>query len=153
VWDPVVDAAMEWKNRSAAEGYSLILTGHSLGGLLAAIVGARLQLPALAISPPGQLYSTHKFGIRQPDIEKTLTVIQPLHDLVPKVDKQPGLVQHIECKGGYLECHSETLTACTIFRSCGDPRGRRMREDKCLVGDQIREYQESLKRQKMNDDM
>jgi len=153
VWDPVVNAAMEWKNRSAAEGYSLILTGHSLGGLLAAIVGARLQLPALAISPPGQLYSTHKFGIRQPDIEKTLTVIQPLHDLVPKVDKQPGLVQHIECKGGYLECHSETLTACTIFRSCGDPRGRRMREDKCLVGDQIREYQESLKRQKMNDDM
>uniref|UniRef100_A0A7S4RPF0 Fungal lipase-type domain-containing protein n=1 Tax=Alexandrium monilatum TaxID=311494 RepID=A0A7S4RPF0_9DINO len=47
------------KNR--AEGWRFLVTGHSLGGGLAGIVGAHLQLPAIAFSPPGLMWSRMKF--------------------------------------------------------------------------------------------
>jgi len=126
VWHPVVNASMYWRKRSEAENYTTVVVGHSLGGMLAAVVGAKCQVPALALSPPGQLYSLMKLGITRKELEQTLSVVQPLHDVVPKVDRQPGMVQHIACNGGYLQCHLQGFTSCEIFRKCGDARGRSM---------------------------
>lgn len=136
LWRDVVAEACKWRRKSAREGLDLVITGHSLGGALAAIAGAWCGAQVVAYSPPGQMYSAFRFGITELQyIEKTTTVVQPRNDLVPQVDKQVGFTQYIECKATSIQCHSITRTACELYRSCGDPRGRSM-EENCRVQDE-----------------
>ena len=43
------------------QGWQMAVTGHSLGGGLATIVGTTLGIPSIAFSPPGILKSRYKF--------------------------------------------------------------------------------------------
>ncbi|CAE8586874.1 unnamed protein product [Polarella glacialis] len=124
LWDPLVNTTRAWKDASEATGYQLVLTGHSLGGVLAAIVAARLQVPAMTFSPPGEFYSLDRFGALDDKVQHTLVSVQPAHDLVPTVDVQAGFNQHIGCHASALDCHSIQRTLCELYHGCGDPRGR-----------------------------
>ena len=74
-------------------GWRSFMTGHSLGGGLAGIVGARLKLEAVAISPPGLVLSRKKFDIALRDLAQHSVAVLPTRDPVPLVDAHFGLVQ------------------------------------------------------------
>lgn len=103
------------------------MTGHSLGGGLAGIVGAKLKLPSVAFSPPGLKFSRLKHGLRLRDLAHT-TVVAPIRDPVPLVDKHTGLVQHTGCnESSALLCHLPQLMVCDLLQRCGDAGNRRLR--------------------------
>eukprot|EP00761_Pharyngomonas_kirbyi_P008545 gb/GECH01008557.1/.p1 GENE.gb/GECH01008557.1/~~gb/GECH01008557.1/.p1 ORF type:complete len:849 (+),score=112.80 gb/GECH01008557.1/:1-2547(+) len=107
----------------------VILTGHSLGGGLAKIVGARLGIKAITFSSPGVVLSRKKLGIDSLDtISRTTLTIKPSHDLVPKVDELGGIVQDIDCDADAISCHSILRTTRELTRVCGnDAAGRYVR--------------------------
>jgi len=111
--------------RDAGLEHNTILVGHSLGGAVAAIVGARLDMPALAFSGPGILKSYQKFGITDPDlIYKNVVNIRPTNDLIPRIDEIGGLIQDIICNDTVINCHKLRLTGCELLKACGDPLNR-----------------------------
>lgn len=57
--------------------YQFLLTGHSLGGGVASIVGARLQALAVTFSSPGVVLSRRKFGLSLKEISQYVVNIVP----------------------------------------------------------------------------
>jgi hypothetical protein len=127
IWFDLVEATRRAKEKSENDGYTIVATGHSLGGGLAQIVGAQLEVPALAWSPVGVMYSHERFSIDLHDVARHVVIVDPNKDLVPRIDEQVGFTQHILCTGNALECHSVRRSGCEIYRVCGDARGRSMR--------------------------
>jgi len=112
-YHPVLQYVSKIKNRN------VIIVGHSLGGAIAQIVGARLEQTAFAFSAPGIFYTRRKVGVSLQNIEKYTINIVPFKDPVTKIDKHGGLVQQIMCREkNPAECHSITLTMCELWRSC-----------------------------------
>jgi len=84
------------------------LVGHSLGGGIANIVGANLDIPSITFSSPGLGYSYKAHGITLEDIINNVTNIIPLMDPVPLFDSQIGNINYIECKNEQQQpffCH------------------------------------------------
>lgn len=103
----------------------IILTGHSLGGGIANIVGARNGLISITFSAPGLLFSRHKLKIDLKLLNSASINVIPDNDLVPKIDKSAGLSQSIDCKEDYVMCHNIQRTVQQLIRSCGsDEMGR-----------------------------
>jgi hypothetical protein len=67
-YQPLVQRIRELKNLSTDSTGSMdvILTGHSLGGGLARIVGALTELPSVSFAPPGVALSHGKYVIFDP---------------------------------------------------------------------------------------
>lgn len=124
IWDSLMAFATKLQETSQADSYELVITGHSLGGSLAAIVGAKLSIPTLAFSPAGQQWSQRRFGVNTFELERYVTVVQPDTDPVPRVDRQPGFRQQIRCLANPLQCHTIQKTLCELYTICGDARGR-----------------------------
>eukprot|EP00928_Gymnodinium_smaydae_P062649 TRINITY_DN46467_c0_g1_i1.p1 TRINITY_DN46467_c0_g1~~TRINITY_DN46467_c0_g1_i1.p1 ORF type:complete len:656 (+),score=57.18 TRINITY_DN46467_c0_g1_i1:54-2021(+) len=120
----LIRATQRWKQKSDEEGFQFLVTGHSLGGISAAWMGASVGAPAVAFSPPGEYYSLQRMGIKDQDVRTSLIAVQPALDAVPLVDVQSGFTQHIHCSAGVDKCHSILRTMCELYRVCGDPRGR-----------------------------
>jgi hypothetical protein len=115
------------KKHQPPEGWKQVVTGHSLGGGLAGIVGAKLQLPSIAFSPPGLKFSRLKHGLRLRDLAQA-TILAPIRDPVPMIDKQTGLVQHTNCiESSAVHCHLPQLMVCDLLQRCGDVGNRRFR--------------------------
>jgi len=103
-----------------------VLTGHSLGGGLAAVVSGRLGLDSVVFSAPGNEFTRKIFGLDSQKSQKYVNVI-PDNDVVPRVDEHEGVVQRILCRDakGREEsatvCHRLGKTVCELWRLCGDP--------------------------------
>jgi predicted esterase YcpF (UPF0227 family) len=54
---------LEYVRVLGIEGRQVTITGHSLGGGLARIVGSLAQLPSITFSPPGIAQSYRKFQV------------------------------------------------------------------------------------------
>eukprot|EP00928_Gymnodinium_smaydae_P032105 TRINITY_DN2333_c0_g1_i3.p1 TRINITY_DN2333_c0_g1~~TRINITY_DN2333_c0_g1_i3.p1 ORF type:complete len:672 (-),score=81.22 TRINITY_DN2333_c0_g1_i3:66-2000(-) len=134
-----LERAIELKRQCDEEGYELFVTGHSLGGILAAIIGAHLNVKSVAFSPPGQEFMLNQYGLnKNVQISRTLTAVKPERDVVPEIDGQIGNIQPIACSAGFFGlCHLNEITFCELFKRCGgDPRGRQRPElmaDFCKV--------------------
>ncbi|GAB5358055.1 hypothetical protein AAMO2058_000426200 [Amorphochlora amoebiformis] len=113
-----------------SQGKNVVMTGHSLGGTIAGIVGVDNRVPGLYLSPPGMFYSNKRFGISLNDVMQFNTVIVPQQDAITNVDNQWGDIQNIRCTGSVTECHEVNRNICTIFEICGDVRQREWSE-KC----------------------
>jgi lipase ATG15 len=123
VYTPLVRHVKKIKKRIGEE--NLVITGHSLGGAIAAMVGAKTKTPAVSFSGPGLLYSRGRFGIQEEDIRKYVLTIKPMHDIVPLVDELGGMIQEIQCrKANPMACHGTFTHLCELYLSCGDTRGR-----------------------------
>lgn len=137
-WDQLIEDAKFLKELSDMQGYELVITGHSLGGVMAMIAGARIGAQSVAFSPPGLSYVGARFHVDSAAVQSTSTLIQPHRDPVAMVDEQLGMVQHIRCGQSAAYCHSITITRCVLFDECGDARGRRMQEMCAAAGEPIR---------------
>ncbi|OQS07141.1 hypothetical protein THRCLA_20211 [Thraustotheca clavata] len=108
-----------------AAGKNVIVTGHSLGGAMAAMIGAATKSPAISFSGPGLVFTRSRFHIEEQDVRDYVVTIKPENDIVPRVDVLGGLVQEIECrKDNPLFCHGSSTHACELYMTCGDSRGR-----------------------------
>lgn len=111
--------------RSQLGGANLVITGHSLGGAIAAMAGAKTKTRAVSFSGPGLLYSIGRFDIDAQDVRDYVLTMKPRKDIVPQVDQLGGMVQEIRCKhSSPMSCHSTTTHLCELYFSCGDMRGR-----------------------------
>lgn len=103
-------------NRNQSE---VLLVGHSLGGGLAKLIGARSKIPAVSFSSPGEVYNHLKFGYELSDLQTYTTSIIAHSDMLTWIDKHGGLVQFIECdSSNFAQCHSIRNTYCELKRSC-----------------------------------
>uniref|UniRef100_A0A0G4FE26 Uncharacterized protein n=1 Tax=Chromera velia CCMP2878 TaxID=1169474 RepID=A0A0G4FE26_9ALVE len=58
-------------------------------------------------------------------LKRWVTAVIPSYDLIPKVDKVTGLIQHIDCfEEEPLPCHSMTTILCALACDCGDDSGQ-----------------------------
>ncbi|KAL4109097.1 hypothetical protein PRIC1_000801 [Phytophthora ramorum] len=111
--------------RKRVGGDRLVLTGHSLGGAMAAMVGAKTHTPAVSFSGPGLLYSRGRFDLDDESIRDYVLTVKPRRDIVPQVDELGGMVQEIECRRqNPLACHSTVTHMCELYAACGDKRKR-----------------------------
>jgi len=129
IWGRLANETRAWQADNPNSAF--VVTGHSLGGAIAEIVADRLALPALVWSAPGTMYSQRFFSISEERTQRDVVVIEPEFDPVPRVDKQKGVVQGIQCWSiGHQvpslgECHKIAKSACEVWRVCGDEPRRR----------------------------
>ncbi|CAM9593534.1 unnamed protein product [Choristocarpus tenellus] len=85
---------------------NLFLTGHSLGGGMAAIAGTRTKTNVVSISGPGVKYTHRGFNLEIDDIADFVFTLVPDNDMVPRTDVQAGMTQEISCPSSSpLDCH------------------------------------------------
>mmetsp|Transcript_6356 Transcript_6356/g.15353 ORF Transcript_6356/g.15353 Transcript_6356/m.15353 type:complete len:725 (-) Transcript_6356:134-2308(-) len=97
----------------------VLLTGHSLGGGLAAIIGARTEHRSIGFSSPGATLQHVKFNFEWESLRKTSTTIFGYGDYVPNFDIHSGLIQAVMCRAPEgLQCHSIDDLLCEIASGC-----------------------------------
>mmetsp|Transcript_153326 Transcript_153326/g.271828 ORF Transcript_153326/g.271828 Transcript_153326/m.271828 type:complete len:882 (-) Transcript_153326:110-2755(-) len=140
-FEETFECVKEVQENVKARGNKVVLTGHSLGGLFAEVVGSKLGLETLVFSAPGFELMQKAFDIADASTSSTseYTVVVPYGDPIPRVDRHPGNVQHIECNVNktlrpethFLSqevnfgCHSITRTVCELERTCARKKSGR----------------------------
>eukprot|EP01062_Namystynia_karyoxenos_P023310 TRINITY_DN19006_c0_g1_i1.p1 TRINITY_DN19006_c0_g1~~TRINITY_DN19006_c0_g1_i1.p1 ORF type:complete len:749 (+),score=159.53 TRINITY_DN19006_c0_g1_i1:130-2376(+) len=108
-----------------AEGQrEVIIVGHSLGGGLSQIIGARMGIPAVSMSGPGVVTLAHKLGVTRRDIDRYVTSVEPTNDLVPMIGSQGGSRLSVPCDEVALNCHMPHWVMCELINQCGHPQRR-----------------------------
>ncbi|CAK9034764.1 unnamed protein product [Durusdinium trenchii] len=114
------------------DGYNLILTGHSLGGGLAQVLGSLERIPTLVWMPVGgafTAYRTFGFEVNELPLENNIVAVVPWGDLVPVLlESLDATTQHVGCTTSPGACHSLSPLLCELYRKCGDPRGRNVQK-------------------------
>ncbi|ORX38770.1 hypothetical protein BCR36DRAFT_375613 [Piromyces finnis] len=101
--------------------YTLYLTGHSLGGGVAGVISAHLDIPAITFSSPGLGYSYKTYGIELNKLIRNFVNIIPMFDPILSLDLQVGQIHNIECKSEQpLTCHRIANTVDTLNKMCGE---------------------------------
>jgi lipase ATG15 len=126
---------LEYVNaRKFENGRTVVLTGHSLGGGIASIVGAIAKLPTVTFLSPGMYQTASKFFYHSSKhyrqyaelMHNQSVSIQVENDFVGKyLDTHAGLVQTITCSVDHLApltCHLIDNSICNLVRHCKDPR-------------------------------
>ncbi|KNC95893.1 uncharacterized protein SPPG_08654 [Spizellomyces punctatus DAOM BR117] len=107
--------------RVAAENSNVYVTGHSLGGGLALLTGASVNVPAVGFSAPGLASSYLAFGVTDKDTLMTGNVNTWLDgDPVPTLDGQMGSVVVLPCgtETWGAGCHSSVRIIERIAKLC-----------------------------------
>lgn len=122
------------KNRNFGPSDNVVLTGHSLGGGIAQIVGAIARVPTVTFLSPGMYQTASKFFFHSSRDSRQIVElvhnqsvsIQVENDFVGKyLDNHAGLVQTITCSVDHLApltCHLIDNCICNLIRHCKDPR-------------------------------
>jgi len=97
--EQVIEKAIEQQiNQSLAEGFTPMITGHSMGGGLAKAVGAKLGIQTVVFSPIGMTYSAGRIMDKEfRNNLKDVVSIVPERDLVPVLEPQQSMVQYTDC--------------------------------------------------------
>jgi lipase ATG15 len=97
----------------------VVLTGHSLGGVVARIVGARLRKSAVGFSGPGITLVKKKFGMDADAIDAYTTNIIASNDMIAQIDRHGGALHHVQCEHlGAAICHSVELHTIRMWSTC-----------------------------------
>jgi hypothetical protein len=128
-WKGLYNYVKEAKTNATQAKRMLYLTGHSLGGGLAAAVGGSLRIRAVTFSAPGLgatsiMLDPPTGGPKASDLRHYVANVMPAGDIVPMVDTQVGDILGIDCTLSASECHGLQNTVCEIMAACGDGAGR-----------------------------
>ncbi|KAG1696572.1 hypothetical protein DVH05_018265 [Phytophthora capsici] len=115
----------------------VVLTGHSMGGGIARLVGSIVGTTSVTFSPPGfvQSYSKliHHIGGMSMKVDRASLhhrnfAVVPEYDPVTMIDAQAGMTQKISCDTPHLSmqlsCHMLEGTLCNLVEHCGSDRRR-----------------------------
>ncbi|ORC93521.1 uncharacterized protein TM35_000013980 [Trypanosoma theileri] len=103
----------------------VLLTGHSLGGAVASIIGSQMGIKAVGFSAPGIALSRKKYNIDLWRIHKYVVTVISSHDIVPMIGGSGGEEHHVECLAKTRElCHAVEFLVGTLWRSCESIRSR-----------------------------
>ncbi|CAL1128385.1 unnamed protein product [Cladocopium goreaui] len=112
----------------------VVVTGHSLGGGIALVVGALTDRLAVALQPPGVFYSLAKHEAAQRSRDRRGALHQRSVSLVfegdwiGNFDGHGGLVQTMLCdqskKSIAVGCHLLEGAICHLLQHCGDEAQR-----------------------------
>ncbi|CAH0487235.1 unnamed protein product [Peronospora farinosa] len=115
----------------------VVLTGHSMGGGIARLVGSIVGTTSVTFSPPGivQSYSklVHHIGgtsmkVDRASLHHRNVAVVPEYDPITMIDAQAGMIQKISCDTPHLSmqlsCHMLEGTICNLVEHCGSARGR-----------------------------
>mmetsp|Transcript_82333 Transcript_82333/g.142741 ORF Transcript_82333/g.142741 Transcript_82333/m.142741 type:complete len:822 (-) Transcript_82333:44-2509(-) len=135
LFDALDSLVRELVKQDAADGFRTVVVGHSLGGALAAMAASKYDIQGVAFSPPGLYYSGAWFGVSEDVLKKKMVIVKPDKDFVPKIDKQVGNIEQVQCRSNDpVSCHGLPQTICYLNRVCGDPRMRDFRlADDCSI--------------------
>ncbi len=139
---------LEITNVEGTDGHDVFITGHSLGGGLARIVGTLTGQGSVSFSPPGLGLSYRKYQlpetrgnsghqaakedrahrmmrpsepVKRGQMHYQSLAIIPEYDVFPQIDEQVGNVQHIQCDHeNSFFCHLMEGTICHLLSHCGD---------------------------------
>jgi len=111
--------------------WTISVTGHSLGGGIATVVGSTFGIPSVSFSGFGSYYSKQQYDTLIKHDNKAYqpssadgflaTTFVPSHDIVPMVDTHRGSIQHTVCSSnGIIACHSINAMTCDLLYRCGD---------------------------------
>uniref|UniRef100_A0A0G4HBJ4 Fungal lipase-type domain-containing protein n=1 Tax=Chromera velia CCMP2878 TaxID=1169474 RepID=A0A0G4HBJ4_9ALVE len=103
----------------------ILLVGHSMGGAVATIVGAKTSLPAITISAPGVLMTRKRFGVDEGRVQRGTLSVFAMGDPVPTADIKSGLIGDLGCSSKSPKtCHMAIHVLCDLFCTGGyDRRG------------------------------
>jgi len=120
--------------RQIPEDREVVITGHSLGGGIALVVGSLTGHLAVAIQPPGVYHSLAKHHTQQATMHSSHAVhtrsvsLVVEGDWVQNFDGHGGLVQTMSCdqtqKSVVIGCHLLEGAICHLLRHCGDQAQR-----------------------------
>ena len=102
---------------------NIIITGHSLGGGLAKLLGRILNKQAVSLSGPGvnAFHSLWGYEGFSENFEISAIDLVPDLDLVPRVEVSGGTVYRIICNRGPFSCHGKELSLCEVLIMCRNP--------------------------------
>mmetsp|Transcript_24543 Transcript_24543/g.42910 ORF Transcript_24543/g.42910 Transcript_24543/m.42910 type:complete len:176 (+) Transcript_24543:3-530(+) len=115
--------------RSMPADQVVVITGHSLGGGIALIVGALTGRLAVALHPPGVYHSLAKHQEQQSTfaggaIHQRSVTLNFEGDWVQHFDSHGGLVQTMLCDKSSMDvqlgCHLIEGAVCHLLQNCGD---------------------------------
>ena len=101
---------------------TFFLAGHSLGGGIAKIVGARQNLPAITLSSPGVLFLKDKFDFTEANLNNNAITISARFDAIPFFGRHGGTYAAVDCTHSALnpgECHDSGRLICAMDNICG----------------------------------
>jgi len=103
---------------------STILTGHSLGGSLAAIVASRSNATAVTFASPGVTTFVNLINVGKDKYRKGVNTIISQTDIISNIGMHQNM-DTITCKKDEsVTCHPLVPHLCTLLQKCGDLRGR-----------------------------
>lgn len=113
------------ENTNSENSSPVVLTGHSMGGGIASIIGAHLSIPSVVYSAPGLGYSMQNYKLSTDSVMSYVTNVEPQEDPVPGFDKQIGRTERIACHSrSPVGCHMIGESIMTLMSECGIPRNK-----------------------------
>ena len=100
----------------------VLITGHSLGGGLSKMAGARFGIRSFSFNGPGILYSRGKVGsngVSLEDINRSVVNVDLQGDVVSLIDRLGGSIHRLKCyDGGPINCHKMNTVLKELRKQC-----------------------------------
>lgn len=109
----------------------MYITGHSLGGGIANLLGAEFGLPSIAFSPPGVHSTAELLEIDPVRLQALALDVIPDGDPVVRTGNHGTVQLPIACADHWPRCHRIFNSVCELFDTCGDQAQPNPRELPC----------------------
>jgi hypothetical protein len=115
-----IEGRLSGCNKSEQE--KMLITGHSLGGGLSKMAGARFGIRSFSFNGPGLVYSSGKVGedgVDLDDINRSVVNVVLQGDLVSLIDSLGGSINKLKCHhDGSFTCHKQKTVVDEIRTQC-----------------------------------